>query len=105
MSKRQLIEVFYGDAVAHESERRAIGALRAELEQRQIQARLLVNFTVSLGVRQIELIIGTENGPWQQVQPDGSHRPMDKNYYTQARDQTYGLNDAMHELAKAGRVP
>lgn len=120
------ITVFYGDQLVHAHERRAINAVREELSRRRIPARLLVNFTVSNGGRQVDLVIvtdqrcmnvelksltptlplvGTPNGFWSQRLPDGSERKMDRNFYTQARDQTYGISDAMDALAKKGRVP
>ncbi len=121
-----LIEVFYGDPIAHDSERHAVSALRKELERQQISARLLVNFTVARGVRQVDLVIVTQsrcmnvelksidmalplvgraNGPWEQLLPDGNRRPLDRNFYTQARDQTFGLSDVMRRLAQADKVP
>ena len=120
------ITVFYGDQLAHSHERRAINAVRVELARRSIPARLLVNFTVSNGWRQVDLVIvndqrcmnvelksltstlplvGTPNGFWSQRMPDGAERKMDRNFYTQARDQTYGISDAMAALAKKGNVP
>ncbi|WP_216854635.1 NERD domain-containing protein [Rhodococcus opacus] len=120
------ITVFYGDQLAHSHERRAINAVREQLWRRRIPARLLVNFTVSNGGRQVDLVIvtdqrcmnvelksltstlpliGTPNGFWSQRMPDGTERKMDRNFYNQVRDQTYGISDAMAELAKKGRVP
>lgn len=121
-----MIEVFYGDQIEHDSERHAVSALRRQLERQQISARLLVNFTVARGVRQIDLVIVTQtrcmnvelksidtalplvgraNGPWEQLLPDGNRRLMDRNFYTQARGQTFGLSDVMRKLGQAGRVP
>jgi hypothetical protein len=118
--------VFYGEQPAHNHERRAINTVRRELSRRRIRARLLVNFTVSHGGRQVDLVIvtdqrcmnvelkslnstlpivGTPNGFWSQQKPDGTERLMDRNFYTQAREQTYGISDAMAALAKKGRVP
>ena len=88
---------FYGDQPAYEHERRAINALIAKLQRRNIAARLLVNFYVARGARQIDLVVvtaqrcllvelkspdmrlplmGTINGPWKHVLPDGrkAHR-------------------------------
>ncbi|MHC6214752.1 NERD domain-containing protein [Rhodococcus ruber] len=120
------VTVFYGEQPAHAHERRAINVLRNELLRRHLSARLLVNFTVSNGARQVDLVIvtaqrcmnvelksldptlpliGTTNGFWSQQRPDGTQRLMDRNFYTQAREQTFGLSDAMAVLAKKGHVP
>ncbi len=121
------VAVFYGEQPAHAHERRAINVVRDELARRNIAATLLVNFTVvANGGRQIDLVIVTDercliaelkcldsglpliatpNGPWRQVLPDGSNRPMDRNFYDQAIQQTYGLSDTMADLAAKGVVP
>lgn len=121
------IDVFYGDRPAHESERRAISAVRTELQRRGVSAVLLVNFFVQRGARQLDLVIitatrcvvvelktldpslpliATANGPWQQSLPNGTRRPIGhRNFYHQAKEQTLGLSDEMAKLAKAHRVP
>lgn len=121
------IDVFYGDRPAHESERRAISAVRAELQRRGVSAVLLVNFFVLRGARQLDLVvitatrcvvvelkaldpalplIATANGPWQQSLRNGTRRPIGhRNFYHQAKEQTLGLSDEMSKLAKACRVP
>lgn len=120
------IDVFYGDRPAHESERRAISAIRTELQRRGVSAVLLVNFFVLRGARQLDLVIitatrcvvvelktldpslpliATANGPWQQSLPNGTRRPIGhRNFYHQAKEQTLGLSDEMAKLAKAQRV-
>lgn len=51
-TKQQVhIDVFYGDRPTHESERRAISGIRAELQRRGISATLLVNFFLPRGAR------------------------------------------------------
>ncbi|MCK0177106.1 nuclease-related domain-containing protein [Mycolicibacterium sp. F2034L] len=121
------IDVFYGDRPAHESERRAISAIRTELQRRGVSAVLLVNFFVLRGARQLDLVIiaatrcivvelkaldptlpliATANGPWQQCLPNGTRRPIGhRNFFHQAKEQTLGLSDEMSKLAKARRVP
>lgn len=121
-----VVEVYFGDPLQYGSEKRAVAKIRSQLERRGISARLLVNFYLPRGERQIDLVIvtadrcvlvelkspdmtlplvGTVNGPWQHVLPDGSRRPVDgRNYFIQARDQTYRLSGAMHALARSGRV-
>ncbi len=100
--------------------------VREQLTRRGLRAILLVNFTVSNGVRQVDLVIVTSrrcinvelkaldqrwpviacvNGFWRQRLSDGSDRMFDKNFYIQARDETFGLSDAMAELAAKQAVP
>ena len=120
-------DVFYGDRPAFDSERRAVSLIRAELERRGIPALLLVNFFLPRGARQLDLVIvtagrcvvvelksldadlpltATVNGPWQHILPDGTRRAIgDRNFYIQAKEQTYGLSDCMTALAKNQRVP
>src|SRR4029450_13850147 len=102
-----------------------ISMLREQLARRNIAARLLVNFTVSNGARQIDVVIATDqrcinvelkaldqalpligpaNGIWRQQLPDGTERLLDRNYNNQALQQTYGLADVMSILAKRGLV-
>lgn len=51
-------------------------------------------------------LIASTNGPWQQVLSDGTCRAIgDRNFYSQAKEQTYGLSDCMAALAKTQRVP
>jgi hypothetical protein len=125
-TKTPNISVFYGDQPAYAHERRAISMLREQLARRNIPARLLVNFTVSNGTRQIDVVIATgqrcinvelkaldqalpligpANGIWRQQLPDGTERLLDRNYNNQALQQTYGLADAMSILAKRGLAP
>jgi hypothetical protein len=101
------IDVFYGAPPAHESERRAINMIRAELERRGVRAMLLVNFFLPRGACQLDLVIvtagrcvvvelkwldtglpliATVNGPWQQTLSDGTCRPIgERKFYIQAR--------------------
>lgn len=120
------VVVFYGDQPAHDHERRAINQVRAELDRRRIPATLLVNFTVSRGARQIDLVIitaqrclnvelkhldpayplyGPLNGLWCQRLPDGTERTRDRNCYEQALQETYGLADVLTRLWRKGEVP
>jgi hypothetical protein len=121
------VTVFYGERPVHVHERRAINTARRELARRNISAALLVNFTVvANGGRQIDLVIitdqrclivelkcldstlpliATPHGPWRQELPDGGVRDLDRNFYDQAIQQTYGLSDTLAELAAKGLVP
>lgn len=120
------VTAYFGDQPAYEHERRAISAIRAELERRNIPATLLVNFTVARGSRQIDLVIATatrvlnvelkhldpslallapENGPWCQQRIDGTQRSLERNFAEQALQQTYGLSDVFDRLAREGKVP
>jgi hypothetical protein len=127
MSKKQTpVTIFYGEQPAHAHERRAISVVRNELARRNVTAILLVNFTVAHGARQVDLVIVTSqrclsvelkcldpalpvvapvNGFWRQRPPDGTERQLERNFYDQAVQQTYGLSDIMAELANAGLVP
>lgn len=121
------ITVYYGEQLAHAHERRAINALRAELARRNMPAKLLVNFVVARGARQVDLLIvtpqrcmnvelkcvdpslpliATLNGPWCQQLPDGTLRKVaDHNYYEQAHQQTYGISDILDTLHRKRLVP
>jgi hypothetical protein len=129
MSKQNTeVTVFYGEQPTHPHERRAINIVRNELARRGISATLLANFTVVANSgRQIDLVIITDhrclivelklidpalpliaipNGPWRQVLPDGTERPLDRgNFYDQAIQQTYGLSDTLAGLEAKGLVP
>ena len=127
MSKKQaLVAVFYGEQPAHAHEHRAINKVRNELVRRSIPAILLVNFAVARGARQVDLVIVTPqrclsvelkcldptlpviapvNGFWRQRLTDGTERQLERNFYDQAVQQTYGLSDIMAELASKGLVP
>ena len=119
------VVVFYGDQPAHDHERRAISQIREQLDSRGIPATLLVNFTVSRGSRQIDLVIitadrclnvelkrvdlslpmvGPVNGFWSQRLP-GTDRTRERNFYDQALQQTYGLADILGGLHRDGAVP
>lgn len=120
------VVVFYGDQPVHDHERRAINQIREQLDSRGIPATLLVNFTVSRGSRQIDLVIitadrclnvelkhvdlslpmiGPVNGFWSQRLPDGTDRTRERNFYDQALQQTYGLADILGGLHRDGTVP
>lgn len=120
------VTAYYGDQPAYDHERRAISAIRAELERRNIPATLLINFTVSGGSRQIDLVIVTatrvinvelkhldptlpllapRNGPWRQLLDDGTDHDFERNFAEQALQQTYGLADVFGRLARDGKVP
>ena len=54
-----VVEVYFGDPLQYESEKRAIAKIRSELQRRGISARLLVNFYLPRGERQVDLVIVT----------------------------------------------
>lgn len=128
MSTRQpRVEVFLGDAIIHSSEREFLARLRADLERRGVRARIFANFmTMRGGQRQVDFLIETVhrlvhaelksvdpalpvlaplNSRWSQLLPDGSVRAHERNYFRQAQDTTYAINDDMRELSKADEVP
>ena len=125
--EKQIVQVFLGDPIEDDDERHVLNRLRADLSRRGIPARIYANF-VATGKqqRQVDLLvvtavrcvqaelknlspdlplIGSANGPWRQVLPDGQERQLDRNYFRQAREATYAVSDVMRALARRGDVP
>jgi Nuclease-related domain len=123
----QIVQVFLGDPIEDDGERRVLSRLRADLSRRGIPARIYANF-VAAGKqqRQVDLLvvttarcvqaevknlgldlplIGQANGPWRQVLPDGQDRQLDRNYFRQASEATFAVSDVMRTLARRGDVP
>ena len=123
----QIVQVFLGDPVEDDDERRVLNRLSADLSRRGIPAWIYANF-VAIGKqqRQVDLLvvtgsrcvqvevksfgldlplIGQVNGPWRQLLPDGQERHLDRNYFRQAREATFAVSDVMRTLAKRGDVP
>jgi hypothetical protein len=123
----QTVQVFLGDPIENDDERRVLNRLRTDLSRRGISARICANF-VATGKqqRQVDLLvvtadrcvqaelknlardlplIGSANGPWRQVLPGGQERQLDRNYFRQAREATYAVSDVMRALARRGDVP
>lgn len=123
----QIVQVFLGDPIEDDDERRVLSRLRADLSRRGIPARIYANF-VAAGKRQRQVdllvvttarcvqvevknfgldlpLIGQANGPWRQVLPGGQDRQLDRNYFRQAREATYAVSDVMRTLARRGDVP
>ena len=106
----QTVQVFLGDPIEDDDERRVLNRLRADLSRRgyprgstrtssrpgkqQRQVDLLVVTTarcVQVEVKNFALdlpLIGQANGPWRQVLPGGQHRQLDRNYFRQALEAT-----------------
>ena len=125
--KTQMIQVFLGDPIEDDDERRVLNRLREDLSRRGIPARIYANFVApGKQQRQVDLLvvtaarcvqvevknfaldlplIGSANGPWRQVLPDGRDRQLDRNYFRQAREATYAVSDVMRALARGGNVP
>jgi hypothetical protein len=123
----QTVQVFLGDPIEDDDERRVLNRLRTDLSRRGISARIFANF-VATGKqqRQVDLLvvtadrcvqaelknlahdlplIGSANGPWRQLLPGGQERQLDRNYFRQAREATYAVSDVMRALARRGDVP
>jgi hypothetical protein len=122
-----LVEVFLGDLIEDPAELHVLQRLRSDLQRRGVSARVLANFVASgRQQRQIDLLVatrvrlvhaelkalnpdlpvlGTINGPWEQVLPDGQRRTLDRNPYRQANDGTYAISDVIRGLARQGQVP
>jgi Nuclease-related domain len=121
------VQVFLGDPIEDNDERRVLNRLRTDLSRRGISARIYANL-VATGKqqRQVDLLvvtadrcvqaevknlapdlplIGSANGPWRQVLPGGQERQLDRNYFCQAREATYAISDVMRALARRDDVP
>ena len=113
------VEVFWGDEPEHQSEREFLAQLRANFEDRQLDALILANFhigglqfdflIVQPGDRlcHVELkhypqpLVGGENGPWKARQADGSLQDLQgTNPYTQAARQRFALSDEFQSFAE-----
>lgn len=124
----QQVEVFLGAPLQDRNELYFLGRLRADLEKCGPNARIFANFTANAGANQrqvdfliltaarlthVELktldpavpIIAKANGPWLRQLPGGTPRPLEHNFYRQAHDATYAINDDMRRLSRAGVVP
>jgi hypothetical protein len=123
---KQHVEVFLGDPIEDRYELHVLNRLRGDLARRGVRARILANFIVGPGQRQVDLLVVTDtraahvevknldpalplvakaNGPWRQRLPDGRERAFDHSFYRQAHQTTYALSDEMHRLARTGAVP
>jgi hypothetical protein len=123
----QTVQVFLGDPIEDDDERRVLNRLRADLSRLGVPARIYANF-VATGKqqRQVDLLvvtavrcvqvevknpdpdlplIGQANGRWRQVLPDGQERQLDRNYFWQAREATFAVSDVMRTLANRGDLP
>jgi hypothetical protein len=123
----QTVQVFLGDPIEDDDERRVLNRLRADLSRLGVPARIYANFIatgkqqrqvdllvvtavrcVQIEVKNLDLdlpLIGQANGPWRQVLPNGQERQLDRNYFRQAKEATYAVSDAMRKLARRGEVP
>lgn len=126
-TQQSRVEVFLGDAIAYLSEREFLARLRADLERCDVSARIFANFmTMRGGQRQVDFLIATEhrlvhaelksvdqalpvvgrlNSRWAQVLPGGTVREHERNYFRQAQETTYAINDDMRDLFRSGEVP
>ena len=125
--KKQTVQVFLGDHIEDDDERRVLNRLRADLSRLGIPARIYANFmTEAKQQRQVDLLvvtadrcahvevknfaldlplIGAVNGPWRQVLPDGQQRQLGRNPFRQALGATHAISDVMRALALRGEVP
>lgn len=120
------IRLFVGDPITEPSERKLISRLQRDLERLGVHATMYANFfPAARKSRQVDLLVrlstrtshvevkglnaeypvrGRANGPWIQLLPDGTERPLGTNCGRQALDGTYAIGDAMRSLARAGTV-
>ncbi|WP_432973583.1 NERD domain-containing protein [Dactylosporangium sp. CA-233914] len=122
----QLCEVFLGDRIDDQNERRFLQRLRVDLERRGCPARIYANFITRSYQRQVDFLVSTAhrlvhvelktvdqqlplvsdlNGVWEQQLPDGRRRPLERNFYRQAQQTTQAISDDMHALVVRGEVP
>lgn len=122
VSEWALIDVFFGSPLEHDSERRALARIRRELQRLGTDALIFANFVAGRPQRQIDFLvvtparcvmielktidqqlplIGHANGPWEQRLPNAT-RLMDRNFFTQAREATFAVSDAMRETDSTG---
>jgi hypothetical protein len=113
------VDVFWGGEPEHQSEREFLARLRADLEDRQLDALVLANFYLSGGLQvdclvvtpdhlcHIELkrypqpLVGGENGPWKARRADGSLQEIPgQNSYAQAAHQRFALSDELRRFAE-----
>lgn len=115
------VPLFVGHPISDPGEFALISRLRADLSQRGIRATLYANFIVGVRTRrQVDLLVRTPcrtahveikdlsgdyplrarpNGPWEQLLPDGTRRPLGKNAAEQVIQGTYAISDEMGDLA------
>lgn len=119
------IQLFVGDEISDPGEQALISRLLRDLADKSVPAALYANFLPPARHRQVDLLVRTpfrtahveiksldpaypvrasENGPWEQLLPDGSRRSLDKNACLQARDGTYAISDTLRVLARKGTV-
>lgn len=120
------IKLFLGDPITDPSERRLISRLQRDLERFGVHATVYANFfPAARKPRQVDLLVriptrtahvevkglnaeypvrGRANGPWVQLLPDGTERPLGTNCGRQALDGTYAIGDAMRSIARTGAV-
>jgi hypothetical protein len=120
------VKLFLGDDIEVPSERSLVLRLQRDLERLGVRATLYANFfPVARKPRQVDLLVrtatrtahveikglnaeypvrGRANGPWLQLLPDGTERPLATNAGRQALDGTYAIGDAMSSLARTGAV-
>lgn len=116
------IKLFVGDPIRVSSEQELISRLRIDLERLGVPATLYANFfPVARTSSQVDLLVCTAhrtahveikglssdypvrarpNGLWAQLMPDGAERPLDQNCGRQALNGTYGISDAMRDMAR-----
>jgi energy-coupling factor transporter ATP-binding protein EcfA2 len=116
---KQLVSVYVGHPIDDPTERHFLSRLRQDLEQLGIPARILANYEAGRQYLQLDFVIvtssrvvhcelkgwsfavvGTANGPWKQILPDGTLRLLDTNAYRQAQQGTYALSDDMKAVAR-----
>jgi hypothetical protein len=116
--------VFVGHPPNDPTEQKFLRQLRLDLEAREVPALVLANLEVSRARRQLDFliatpfrtvqcelkgfhwpVIGTANGLWVQVAPDGERRTLDTNPSRQAKEITYALSDEMKTFARKVKVP
>jgi nuclease-like protein len=127
MDMHNEVQVFLGDPIEDDNERRVLSRLQSDLHRLRVPARICANF-IATGKRhrQVDLLvltahrcvqvevknldpglplIGQANGPWRQVLPGGGERPLDRNYFWQAREATFAVSDVMRAVARRGEAP
>jgi hypothetical protein len=119
------VRVYLGQPIDDPTERQFLERLREDLARLDVPCLILANFHA--GHRQqrqvdffvvtpwrvmlIELkgyrlpVVATINGPWAQIRPDGSRRPLDVNGYSEATGATFAVSDQIKALAASGELP
>lgn len=119
------VRVFLGHPIDDPTERRFLERLREDLATLDVPCLILANFFAGIGSQRqvdflvvlpwrnvlIELkgyqlpVIAGINGPWSQVRPDGSLRPLNVNGYSEARSATFAVSDHIKALVERGELP